>query len=198
MRFTLAAVRGTLVRMETLWRIVVGVGAVWLLVAGGLLLLRNSSSTPEKLQAYLEANPLESLPPERRAKVLSETARMLNVLSYEQRQQLRKESLIRNFVKQLTPDERASFFSRTIPSGVRQLVAELNRMEPLERKRLVQRLLRKVKDNSATAANLLGEEEIQEIGAKGFEAFYRGAKPAVREDFLPLMEEIDRASKGMQ
>jgi len=184
--------------METLWRIVVGVGAVWLLVAGGLLLLRNSSSTPEKLQAYLEANPLESLPPERRAKVLSETARMLNALSYEQRQQLRKESLIRNFVKQLTPDERASFFSRTIPSGVRQLVAELNRMEPLERKRLVQRLLRKVKDNSATAANLLGEEEIQEIGAKGFEAFYRGAKPAVREDFLPLMEEIDRASKGMQ
>ena len=184
--------------MRNIWGVLCLLAAIWLLVAGCLLALRLTSSSPEKLKAYIEAHPLDGLTAPQRESVVAKTASLLNRLSFDQRQSLRGSQVIPSFVRQLTPGERVSFLERTLPEGFRQFLAELKTMQPVERQRLSRRLLAQMRENKPAAAKLLGEDDLKKIGEQGVAIYYREADPRVQEDFAPLLEEIETAVRRLK
>ena len=171
--------------MRGVWRILCLLAAIWLLVAGSLLALRLTSSSPEKLKAYIDGHPLGGLPPPQREKVVAKTASLLNRLSGDQRQSLHGSELIPAFVRQLTPGERIFFLEKTLPADLRQFLAELKNMHPMQRRRLSRRLLARLRDNKSLAAQLIGEDDLKKLGEQGIAVYYREADPRVQEDLAP-------------
>lgn len=184
--------------MRSIWRILCLLAAIWLLVAGSLLALRLTSSSPEKLKAYIDGHPLGGLAPPQREKVVAKTASLLNRLSCEQRQSLRGSKLIPSFVRQLTPGERIFFLERTLPADIRQFLAELKSMHTMERRRVSRRLLARMRDNKSAAALLIGEDDLIKLGEQGLAVYYREADPRVQEDLAPLLEELESTVKSLR
>lgn len=184
--------------MRNIWEVLCLLAAIWLLVVGGLLVVRLTSSSPEKVRAYVEGHPLDGLTSQQRDKVITKTASLLNRLSFEQRRSLRESKVLPSFVGQLSPGERATFLERTLPAGFRQFLAELKAMQPVERQRLVRTLLSRMRENKSAAAKLIGEDDLKKIGEQGFAIYYREADPRVKEDLAPLLEALEASVKGVK
>lgn len=142
--------------------------------------------------AYLAEHPLEGLTPPKREAIIDRAARQLNGLTFEQRQELKEGGTIRTFFTQLTSEERRRFLALTVPDGFRQLISTLNKMDPLERNRLVQRTLRNVRTHSAEAATIGDEEGIPKMISDGLSLFDEEANPEVKRAFAPVIEEVQR------
>jgi len=169
---------------------------VWVVAAGVIWLVRSARPTPEKLQAYLAANPLAESPASGRAKIIERTAGQLNRLSFEQRQQFRETGAVRAFFGQLTPAERSRFLDLTLPEGFRQLMTALNKMSPDKRKKVVERILESLRKDSPQAAERIQDADAQKIISQGLSSFYEEADAGVKLDFAPVIEELQRATQG--
>ncbi len=67
---------------------------------------------------------------------------MLNGLTFEERQQMDRSGVTRNFFRELTPDEQGAFLDATLPTGFKQMMESFNRMDPAKRKAFVERAVR--------------------------------------------------------
>lgn len=169
---------------------------IWLLAAGAIFAVRWSRPTPQKFINYVASHPLQGLDVSRRVAIIDGAARRLNGLNSEQRLELKKSGVLRTFFTQLTSEERRRFANLTLPAGYRQMVVTLNKMDPVQRKKVAERTLRDLRRQSAVASELSGEDDIRAMISQGASIFEEEANPQVKLDFAPVFEEFRRTQKN--
>jgi hypothetical protein len=170
---------------------------VWLIAGAVISFARSVKVTPETLVAYVQAHPLDGKSPAEREKIIEKTARQLNQLTYEDRQQFRMGRRLDQFTKALTPDERDRFLDLTPPTGFKQMMEALNRMTPEKRKNFVNRALDDMRKREGERPP---DEQIDATARKiideGFKAFYSEASAEVKIDVAPLIEQLQKNLQG--
>lgn len=156
------------------------------------MIVERSRPTPQKFMRYVAEHPLEGLDASRRVAIIDRAGRLLNGLSSEQRLELKKSGVLRDFFTKLTREERRRFAELTLPAGFRQMVKTLNKMDPQQRKKVVERTLRDLRRQSALASELSEEDDIREMISRGSAIFEQEADPQVKLDFAPVFEEFQR------
>ena len=172
--------------------------AIWSVATGVIFMIQSSQPTPQKFISYVAQHPLAELDASKRTAIIDHVAGLLNGLSFEQRQELKESGAIRTFFAQLTPEERRRFLAMTLPEGFRQLIANLNKMDPVQRRRLARRTLRNVRQRSLQAGDFGGDDEIAKLISQGLAVFNEKADPQVRLDFADVIKELERKQEGPQ
>jgi hypothetical protein len=178
--------------MRIVRRCLLALLVIWSLAAGALVAIQWSRPTPEKFMSYLAEHPIHGLDAGRRREIIEHAAGLLNGLNIEQRREIKRSGVLRTFFTQLTSEERRRFADLTLPAGFRQTVAALNKMDPEQRKRVVERTLRDLRRKSSIIDELSGEDDIREMVAQGSSIFEAEADPQVKLDFAPVIEEVRR------
>ena len=107
---------------------------LWACALGGIYWLRASRATVASLtDAFAHAN-LNSKSPTDRARTLHGIEDGLNDLSFEERQNLQRNGMTRQFFLSLTPAEQSAFLDATLPTDFKQLMEAFNKMDPAKRK----------------------------------------------------------------
>lgn len=175
-------------------------GVIWGLVAAVMGLAHRAVPTPEKLAAYLEAHPLDNLPPPEREQVIRQAAAQINQLNYEQRRQAR-ESRDQNdaphqFFRSLTPRERVLFTELTIGPAFHHLMKALNEMTSEERRKIAQDAIAQLRKaggwspGDAKEWGDRGEEIVSKVAAEGLRAYYEEGSASTKLDLAPVLEEM--------
>jgi hypothetical protein len=171
---------------------------IWLIAGGVILFTRMARPTPEGLSAYIDKHPIENLAPAERAEVIAKVADQLNRLDFEQRQQLRQLRADRKLFEQMTAEERARFMDLTMPEGFRQLMLALNKMDPGQRKKMVQRALDDIDRDTPEIGERINREAAQKMISQGMSSFYEEASAEVKLEFAPVIEKLQRATQSMR
>lgn len=187
-----------MVHLHKTWRILLLLALVWAVAGGVIFWMRAARPTPASLSAYIDRHPLETLSSSERARVIDRVADQLNRLNFDQRQELRKARSDRRFFEQMTEEERARFLDRTLPEGFRQLMLALNRMNPEQRKKIVQRALDDLEKESPELRERIDRDAARRMIAQGMDSFYQEASADVKLDFAPVIEELQRATQGLR
>jgi hypothetical protein len=168
--------------------------AIWLVAGGAIFWARSVKVTPESLTAYVDAHPVEAAAD--RAEVIEKVAGQMNALNYEQRREVRMTRRMDAFFKSLTPAEQSAFLDQTLPTGFKQMMESLNRMDPAKRKQFVERALRDMKDHEGTDEQI--DQNARKMIDQGFKSFYNDASTAVKMDVAPLLEQLQKNLQGLR
>jgi len=170
------------------------IAAVWLLAAVVIHFARSSQPTAASVTAFVHSTDLASLQGDARARAIQRMEDMVNRISFEERQQLDRERISRNFFDQLTPDEQGAYLDATLPTGFKQLMESFNKMDPVKRKQIVNQALERMKEHEgegpppgAAQSNLA-----QHVIDQGLKSFYQDANADVKLDLAPLVEQMQR------
>lgn len=180
------------------WKIIALLILVWAVAGGVILWSRLSRPTPASVTAYLNSHSLEGRSAQDRAAVIARAADQINRLNFEQRQELRKSKIDRRFFEQMTEEERKNFLDLTLPEGFRQLMLALNKMNPEQRKKIVQRALDDIEKDTPEVHDRINREAAQKMISQGMDTFYQEASAEVKLDFAPVIEELQRATQGLR
>lgn len=174
---------------------------VWAMVGGVIYWARAAKPTPESVMAYLATHPVgENDSATERGKVVEKVAAQLNQLGYEERREVRMSRKLDGFFKTLTRPEQDRFLDLTLPTGYKQMMEALNKMEPEKRKRFVSKALEDLKkrEGEEPPENQPGLDAVgQKIINEGFRSFYSDASAEVKMDVAPLIEQLQKNIQGM-
>lgn len=176
--------------MRIIWRCLIALAVIWSLAAGAIVIVNRTRPTPQKFISYVTEHPLEGLGASERAAIVERAARLLNGLNTEQRREVKSSGILRTFFLRLDSEERRRFASLTLPAGFRQMIVTLNKMNPTQRKTVVERTLRDLRTQSQMANDLGGEDDIRVMLSRGAAIFDEEATPEVKADFAPVFEEF--------
>jgi hypothetical protein len=187
--------------MRPLWiKAVIALVAVWLVAGGAIFLARSAKVTPESLTQHIESVRLEGRAASTREKEIDKVADQLNRLTYEERREVRMSRKIDGFFKTLTPEEQARFLDRTLPTGFKQMMEALNKMERPKRLQFVNRTLKEMRERDGEERERAPEEEAaaRKIIDQGFKSFYSEANAETKLDVAPLIEEMQKNLQGFR
>lgn len=170
--------------------------AIWLVAGGAIFWARQVKVTPESLTAYLDTHPVESASSPDRSKLIEQVAGQMNALTYEQRREVRVGRRLDAFFKSLTAEEQSRFLDLTLPTGFKQMMESLNRMEPPKRKQFVERALRDMRDHEGEDAKI--DQNARKMIDQGFKSFYNEASTEVKMDVAPLLEQLQKNLQGLR
>ena len=179
-----------------------GVAVIWLLAWGATSMVERSAPSPERVVAFLRAEPLPPVGSPQRRPHMERLARELNRLDFAQRRELRAQSELDAYFRALERPEQEEFLQLTLPEGFRQMMAAFNEMEPEQRQRWVQRAL-----DDLAAAEERGEagpppevdEELTRVFVnEGLEAFYEEASAETKMDFAPVLERLQESLQRLR
>lgn len=177
------------------WRVILILAVVWLIAGAVIWWTRSARPTPEAIATYIAKHPIENVPESGRAEVIDKVASQLNRLNFDERQQVRKLRVDRDFFDKLTPEERQRFLDLTLPEGFRQLMLALNKMTPEARKKIVQRALSDLEKEDPQVNSRIDEQQVQKMIGQGVESFYQNANAETKLDFAPVLEQLQRATQ---
>ncbi|HEX8295283.1 MAG TPA: hypothetical protein VF593_03225 [Chthoniobacteraceae bacterium] len=164
---------------------------VWVGAGGVIFWASRTKPTPERLATFLSENPLENSSGRNRAKIIDGAAEQLNALSYEQRREVRVGKKLDAFFRSLTPEEQTAFLDRTLPSGFKQMMDSLNKMDPAKRRKFVERTLNDLRREEGNAPKP-DDPNIERIVQQGMKSFYSEANAEVKMDLTPLIEQMQK------
>jgi len=184
-------------RMNFWVKIVSSVAAIWIVAGGAIYLARNAQPTAASVTKYLQENDLEATSGSARQRVIDRAADMMNRISFEERQQLQRSRVTRDFFARLSPEEQSRYLDATLPSGFRQMMESFNKMEPERRQKMVDRALRDMKRREGEEPRGDFDEAMQQkIVSQGLRSFYSDASADVKLDFAPLIEQMQKNLQG--
>lgn len=160
--------------------------------------------TPEKIVAYIDADPLEGLEdPEKRKEVIGTLATMLNELEPSELRLLeenRENYSRRDFFEQLSPDEQFYFLEKRVGRAFQQMMQSFNDMDRDERKKVVERSLKRMQEQNGGPGRLeeADPELAEKITGAGLKAYYEDASAETKIDLAPLLEEMQRSMTTMR
>lgn len=160
--------------------------------------------TPEKVVAYIDANPLEGIDdPEARKEVIGTLATMLNELEPSEVRLLeenRENDPRRNFFQQLNPEEQFYFLEKRVGRAFQQMMLSFNEMDREERKKIVERSLKRMQEQNGGPGRLeeADPEVAEKITGAGLKAYYEDASAETKIDLAPLLEEMQRSMTTMR
>ncbi len=184
--------------MRSLWiKVAALLLVVWLVVGGAIFWARSAKVTPESLTKHIEALQIDGKPESTREKEIKKVADQLNRLTYDERREVRMSRKLDRFFKKLTPVEQERFLDLTLPTGFKQMMEALNKMERPKRQQFVSRTLREMRERDGEERQRDTEDEAaaQKIIEQGFKSFYSEASAETKLDVAPLIEEMQ---KGLQ
>jgi hypothetical protein len=120
----------------------------------------------------------------------------MNALSYDQRREVRMGKKLDGFFRALTPAEQSTFLDRTLPTGFKQMIDALNKMDPLKRKQFVERSLRDMKEREGEDPKI--DQNARKMMDEGFKSFYSDASAEVKMDVEPLLEQLQKNLQRLQ
>jgi hypothetical protein len=176
--------------------------AVWMIVGGVIWWARSQKPTPDRLLAYVEANPMEGKSPGDRSEVMEKVAKQLNGLTYDERRDLRMSRRLDRFFLSLKPDEQSRFLDLTLPEGFKQMMDALNKMKPDKRKQFVERTLSDMRKDEAISdeerERFLSDPNTQKMIDQGLKSFYTEASAETKLDVAPILEQMQRNLQGLR
>jgi len=181
---------------------------VWGLVWGVMTVTGVFRETPEKVVAYIESHPLsEEEDTDKRLKIIGTLADKLNSLDHIQINDFRGDpernrERGEDFFGNMTPEEQHFFMEKRIGKAFNQMMNAFNDMERSERKQLVERTLKRMKDDEGERVQLERLEEAdpeatEKIVNEGLRAYYQEASAETKLDLAPLMEQMQRNLQGL-
>lgn len=168
--------------------------AVWFVAGGAIFWARSSKVTLESLTKHIESLNLEGQAASDRGKAVETVADQLNRLTYDERRQMRMSRKLDVFFKTLSPTEQERFLDLTLPTGFKQMMEALNKMERPKRQQFVTRTLKEMRDREGDEPTRSEEDEAaaQKIISQGFKSFYSEASAETKLDVAPLIEEMQK------
>ena len=182
----------------------VALALVWGVAWGLMRWAGSARPTPEKVEAFVAENDLSAIEdPEERKRIIGELATMLNGLEPSEVRELEEkagEDPRRNFFRELTPDEQFFFLERRVGRAFQQMMQSFNEMEREERKKIVERSLKRLQEERGGPGRL--EEADPAIAEKitqaGLKSYYEDANAETKLDLAPLLEEMQRSMSTMR
>ena len=182
----------------------VSLALVWGVAWGLMRWAGSARPTPEKVKAFVAENDLSAIEdPEERKRIIGELATMLNGLEPSEVRELEEkagEDPRRNFFRELTPDEQFFFLERRVGRAFQQMMQSFNEMEREERKKIVERSLKRLQEERGGPGRL--EEADPAIAEKitqaGLKSYYEDANAETKLDLAPLLEEMQRSMSTMR
>jgi hypothetical protein len=185
--------------MRSLWlKAVIILAAIWAVAGGAIYWARSVKVTPESLTKYVEKHSIEGKTGRARAKIIEEVAEQMNALGYEERREFRMGRKLDGFFKALTPDEQGRFLDLTLPTGFKQMMDSLNKMDPQQRKRFVERSLKDMQRDGENPPDGGLDANARKIIDQGFKSFYSEASADVKMDVAPLIEQLQKNLQGLR
>ena len=172
--------------------------AVWCVAGGAIFWARSVKVTPQSLSKYLETHSLDGGSGREREKLIERVAEQMNELGYEERREFRMGKKLDGFFKALTPEEQGRFLDLTLPTGFRQMMESLNKMEPAQRKRFVERSLKDMQRDGEHPPDAELDANARKIIDQGFKSFYSEASAEVKMDVAPLIEQLQKNLQGLR
>jgi len=160
--------------------------------------------TPEKVMAYIDANPLDGLEDtEKRKEIIGNLATMLNELEPSEIRLLeenRENDPRRDFFEKLNPEEQYYFLEKRVGRAFQQMMQSFNEMDRDERKKIVERSLKRMQEQNGGAGRLeaADPEFAEKITGAGLKAYYEDASAETKIDLAPLLEEMQRSMTTMR
>lgn len=170
--------------------------SVWLVVGGLVVWVQGKKPTPERVVAYVSANPLEGRPAPDRMKVIEAVASQVNRIEFEERREMDRKRTLEPFWATLTPEERMHYLGLVLPKGFKQMMENFNKMEPAQRKKLVQRAVEEMRSRSDDQQPRdVTEAQMKKIVEQGLKTFYSDATIEAKMDALPFLEQLEQTIK---
>jgi hypothetical protein len=177
---------------------------VWGVAYGLMRWAGAAKPTPEKVVAFVEEHPLSEISdPEERKRVIAGLADLLNGLEPSDMREIEEragDDPRRNILGEMSPGEQLFFLERRVGRAFQQMMQSFNEMEREERKRIVERSLKRMKEERGGPARL--EEADPEIAERitqaGLKAYYEEANAETKLDLAPLLEEMQRSMSMMR
>ena len=190
---------GTLLMRPNWIKIIIGLAAFWVVIGGAMWWLKSRRPTAEQIEAFLTSNPLEGKSEAARLKIIDDIAAQVNSLDAEQRRMARpgkRNEKLELFWKQLTAAERAHYFSLVVPKGMKQMIENFNKLDPVKRKREVEKAIKNLREH---ADDEMPEDFDPAVAEKfvneGLKAFYSDATIDAKMDAMPFLEELEKSIK---
>ena len=168
--------------------------ALWALTLGGIHWLRASKPTAGSVTDYLAHANLGGKSASDRARLIGRAGDQLNDLGFEDRQQLQRSGVTRQFFLSMTPAEQMAFLDATLPADFKQLMEVFNKMEPAKRKQFVSHAVEEMRKHEGEQHphSDLEEKVGQRVADQGLKAFYSDADADTKLDLAPLIEQMQR------
>jgi hypothetical protein len=189
---------------------------LWWIGAGGLLAIgllsgflkeaaEQRKATAQAIISRVESRPLLEIPEGERAVYLSELARTVNRLSFEERRQLALRRGLDSSFEQMTDAEKKTFLNQTLPQGFSQIIEVFNKMKPEERRLAVERALDDLKRAEASASDAdwsraqdrLEDGTLQQVVEQGFQSYLQTASAETKLDLAPVIEQIQQNVRSL-
>ena len=175
---------------------VAAIVVIWLLAYGGYAYFQSQKMTAEKVQAYVASVDFGQLTGEARAKALKELEDKLNALSYDERQQLRGQRLMRDWFGQMTDTEKNQFVEATMPTGFKQMIDAFQQLPEDKRRRMIDRAMKNLQEGKNAQGGTNRPPISPELEAKvrtiGLKTFYSQSSAQTKAELAPLLEEMQR------
>ncbi len=193
---------------RTLLFALLGIGSIWIAVAGVLQLTSKHTSTPDKVIAVMVTSPWlkdenATVSDADRQKRLDDVIAQVNLLDFDQRKQLRDDGqdVTKRFMDSLTKEEKGRFLEKTVEQHFKSVMKAFNQMQPEERRRMVEQArgdMQRNQPDGRNMENLKKEDEkvFQNVVEKGLGAYYEDASAETKLDLAPLMEEMQQRMRG--
>ena len=192
-------------RQRFLIRAVSAIAGIWLAVWAGHWYFARLQVTADKVRAYLEGVNFDALSGAARARALADLEAQLNALSYQERQRLRADRLLRDWFARMTEPEKAEFIEATMPSGFKQMISAFEQLPEDQRRQVIDDAVKhlraannrppagagaaKTDTNGPPAISPELEARIRTIGLG---SFYSQSSAQTKAEVAPLLEALQR------
>jgi hypothetical protein len=170
---------------------------IWILAGAAIYWARESTPTAASVTAYLNRADIAHQTGRDRSRTISAVETQLNEISLEERRQLQRSDATRRFFLALTPAERLAFLDATLPAGFKQWMDAFNKMDRSQRKQIVERTLAEMKAHEGDDRPAGPDDQVaQRFIDQGMRSFYKDADADTKLDMAPLIEQMQKNSRG--
>ena len=180
-------------------KVIIVLAALWGVVGGAMWSIKARRPTPEKIAEFIETNSLEGKSEADRLKIIDAVAKQVNSLEGAERQKVRvgkRNEKLEFFWKKLSAAEKSHYFALVVPTGMKQMIEQFNKMEPERRKREVEKAIKNMREHADDDVPEDFDPEVaNKFVSEGLKAFYSDASIEAKMDAMPLLEEMEKSIK---
>ncbi|MDF1816076.1 MAG: hypothetical protein P1V20_28000 [Verrucomicrobiales bacterium] len=171
--------------------------ALWVALGAVIKIAGNMKPSPRKIMAYAEKHPLDEIDdPEQRKETIGRIAEMMNQLEGEDLRKLEEESSRTKrqaMLESMSPEEQWFFMEKRMGRAFSQMMEVFNEMDRPERKKVVERALKQIRDDERGMPMDEAEPEmIEKVANAGMKAYFEDSSAETKLDLAPLMEEMQK------
>jgi hypothetical protein len=180
---------------------------IWVVAFAGYRIAKNARVTPDKVRAYVSSVDFSHLTGADREAALRRLAAMLNALSLDERQGLRRDGTINDWFSKMTEAEKGEFLDATMPTGFKQMIGAFEDLPQDKRERVVGQAMKQLKEQQANMAaggqppqgsnNVALSPELQDKVTKiGLQTFYSQSSAETKAELAPLLEQMQQTMQS--